>query len=299
MKIVITGANSFIGKRLVKRLLALDYQLVLVLRPEHSIPNHDENIRIIPLDMEKYGQLGELVGACDCFVHLAWDGTRGDTRMDAIRQHRNVEFSTQAVCSMLLAGCRRIITAGSQAEYGPHSDQISEETVCRPNTEYGKAKLEFYHNVVALCEQGGISYKEPRFFSLYGPGDFPGAMIISILQDMLAGNICRLTQGVQLWDYLYIEDAVDGLVKLCTMPCSDGIYNFGSGDVRPLREYIEEMARITRSKSKLLFGDIPYPETGMVSLWPDITKLRQELDWQPTITFAEGVHRIMTEGVAE
>lgn len=107
---------------------------------------------------------------------------------------------------------------------GPHTEQIAENSECSPNTEYGKAKLAFYEKLSASCAKAGISYKEPRFFSLYGPDDYTGTMILSILRDMLANRPCRLSECRQMWDYLYIDDAIEGLIRLCKEPCPDGVY---------------------------------------------------------------------------
>lgn len=293
MKIVITGANSFIGTSLAKKANSLGWETVLVVRPGHNSIDGLENCRLVALPMESYDQLGNAVGPCDCLVHLSWNGTRGESRMDAMRQRKNVEYSLRGVQSAIAAGCKRIISAGSQAEYGPHTEKITEDSACRPNTAYGKAKLAFYEALAEICARNHISYKEPRFFSLYGPSDYSGTMIASILKDMLNNSPCRLTKAVQMWDFLYIEDAVEGLIKLCSKACQDGIYNFGSGDTRTLRSFIEEMAEITGTQSELLFGEIPYPDTGMVSLWPDITKIKRELCWEPKISFREGIQSIV------
>ena len=292
MKLVITGANSFIGSRLAKRASAAGWETVLVVRPGHEI-EPAAGQRVLPLPMEGYQQLGKLAGESDCLVHLAWNGTRGASRMDGKRQNDNETYSMMAVRSVLETSCRRIITAGSQAEYGPLKGIISEERCCEPNTEYGKAKLRVYEQTEALCREAGVSYREPRFFSLYGPGDYAGTMIASILSDMLAGRPCLLTQCVQNWDYLYIDDAIEGLFQLCYKDGADGVYNFGSGDVRQLKDYVLEMAELTQTKSELRFGSIPYPETGMVSIWPDISKLRREIGWSAQVTFAEGVGRVL------
>lgn len=293
MKIIITGANSFIGKRLVERIGKIGWEVVLVMRPGRSTDCLPQGCQVLYLSMEEYNRLGTLAGPCDCFVHLAWNGTRGNTRMDRELQNSNTIHSLEAVQSMLAVGCGRVITAGSQAEYGPHAGSITEESVCEPNTEYGKAKLRFYESAASLCIQNGVQYKEPRIFSLYGSGDFSGTMIISTLENMLAGRPCQLTHGIQMWDFLYIDDAVEALTQLCWKSCPNGIYNFGSGDVRQLKDYVLEMARLTESRSDLQFGKVPYPETGMVSLWPDISKLKRELDWKPRVAFAEGIRTII------
>lgn len=289
---VITGGTSFIGSRLIAACGA-DWDITAVVRPGTARERLPEIVRVVELDLADYARLGELTGSCDCFVHLAWNGTRGASRMDAALQQSNLTTSLQAVRSMLATGCGKIVTAGSQAEYGPHREQITEETPCTPNTEYGKAKLAFYEGASALCREAGVPLIEPRFFSLYGPGDFEGTLVISILRKMLSGDACALTQGLQMWDFLYLDDAIRALARLCEYPCAEGVYNFGSGDTRRLRSFIEEMAQITGTNSELLFGAIPYSETGMVSLWPDISKLKRELDWTPNITFAEGIRLIL------
>lgn len=293
MKVTITGANSFIGKRLVERLCTMGWDIVLVVRPGHNVDQIPLNCQVLYLSMKEYDRLGTMVGPCDCFVHLAWSGAHGNARMDRELQNMNAVYSLKAIQSMLAVGCGRVITAGSQAEYGPHTGQVSEEIICRPNTEYGKAKLHFYEDTVSLCVKNGVCYKEPRFFSLYGPGDFAGTMVISILKDMLVNRPCRLTRGIQMWDFLYIDDAVEALAQLCWKSCPNGVYNFGSGDVRQLKDYVFEMAQLTLTKSDLQFGVVPYPMTGMVSLWPDISKLKRELGWEPQVTFAEGIRTII------
>lgn len=293
MKMVITGANSFIGKQLTQIAARQGDELLLVMRPGHEGDWLPCGVQRLYLDFQDYATLGELAGKCDCFVHLAWNGTRGQTRMDAAQQQENLKNSLAGVRSMLKVGCRRVITAGSQAEYGPHADKITENSVCCPNTEYGKAKLEFYRQTAKLCIRAGAEYREPRFFSLYGPGDSAGTMIVSILQDMLANRPCKLTQCVQHWDFLYLTDAIDALYRLCTMECPNGAYNFGSGDVRALKDFVLEMACITKTNSELCFGAIPYPQTGMVSLWPDVSKLIYTLDWRPQTTFSEGIGMVL------
>lgn len=292
MKVVITGANGFIGTQLAKRFSEEGWESVLVARPERAM-NVPANTKFVPLSMEEYSKLGELTGGCDCFVHLSWQGVRGSQRMDRGLQEANVVFSMQGIASMLRAGCEKVVLSGSQAEYGPQFEPTTERAVCRPHTEYGKAKLALARQTADLCVQKNVAYKLLRIFSTYGPGNYPDTLIMSMLRNMRSNRPCELTPCTQQWDFLYIDDAVDAIFRICGLHCTDGIYNIASGDVRPLSEFVKEMLRVTRSSSRLLFGAIPYPETGRMSLWPDVTKLRKELDWQPTIKFETGIQQTM------
>lgn len=296
-KIIVTGATSFIGKQLIKYLLEKKYKVYAIVRTNSDklefLPKSADLISI-SLDMENYHNLSlKIHEQCDVFYSLAWNGTRGQERNDFEMQQKNYEYSMNSIEEAAKLGCKIIISAGSQAEYGNINGKINEISSCNPNTEYGRFKLKFYDEAFDFCKKKGIRFKEPRFFSLYGVDDYDGTMIISILKNMLANIKCELTECVQLWDFLYISDAIKGLVYLIEKECSDGIYNFGSGDTRELKTFIMEMYEITQSKSELLFGKIPYPSTGMVSIYPSIEKLQSETGWKPNVTFQEGIKRVI------
>ena len=111
--------------------------------------------------------------------------------------------------------------------------------------------------------------------------------------NILSWGIAFFTEGFQIWDYLYVDDAIDGLIALTQCICQDGIYNLGSGDSKPLKEYINQIFLATNSKSKLIFGSLPYPTNGLVNLNPDISKLIRETGWCPKVSFQEGIEKII------
>lgn len=296
MRIMITGATSMIGWALTQKLVEQGHEVVAVVRRETDelkALQETGRVEVIRCDMSEYGSaLGRIDGTIDAAALLAWNGTRGATRMDAEQQQKNLEYSLAAVRLVLEAGCKRIVTAGSQAEYGPHTEQITEETLCTPNTEYGKAKLAFYQQADKLCTEAGATCIEPRFFSLYGPGDYEGTLVMSMLKKMRKGEPCDMTECTQQWDYLYIDDAVAAVALLLTDRGAKGVYNIGSGDNHPLRYYVEEMHKISRSKSALCFGKVPYTAAGKVDLNPSVNKL-MALDWRPKMSFTSGIMRII------
>lgn len=295
-KAIVTGATSFIGIHLINRLIMENWKVYAVVRRNSSkvklLPN-DKNIEVIQLEMDEYAYMGEKIKEpCDAYISLAWNGTRGELRSDVNIQKQNYYNSMDALKAVNNIGCKVIISAGSQAEYGPMTDCVNEDSICKPNTEYGKWKLKYYNDAMEFCKKAGISFKEPRFFSLYGEDDYDKTMILSILDDMTKNNECRLTKCIQLWDFLYIEDAIEGMYRLISLECEDGAYNFGSGDIRPLKEFVMEMYKIVDSKSELLFGAIAYPETGIVNACPDISKLQKQTGWTAKKSFSEGIKKI-------
>ena len=296
MKIVVTGATSFIGKAFIRKLAQTDCEIIAVVRknsPKINFSQQFGNIRVVELDMDEYAEIDSYIPHMDCLVHLAWAGTRGSNRMNRELNQLNYKNSVTLTEKMIQVGCQKIITAGSQAEYGLHSGIITEETPCLPNTEYGIYKYKLFNYVRNVCIKSGIRYKEPRFFSIYGKEDYEKTLIMSLISNMRKNAPCELTECIQMWDFLYIEDAVSALTELCLKDCADGVYNFGSGDIRPLKDYIEEMKVILNSKSPLHYGKIPYPSTGMVSIQPCIRKLQTQLHWQPRYSFKRGIQEMI------
>lgn len=297
-KIVITGATSFIGIHLIKNLLN-EYQIIAVVRPKSQkilmLPQ-SPNLTKVELYMDEYNRISEEIHEnIDVFIHLAWDGTRGRERNDINLQEKNYFRSMMALKCAIDLNTRTFISAGSQAEYGLWNKEykLSEKEIAKPNTAYGKFKLKFYEQASKICKESTIRFIEPRFFSLYGPDDFKGTMIISTLKKMLSGEDCNLTEGIQKWDFLYIEDAIWGLRNLIENKEAHGIYNFGYGESHQLKEYIQKMYEITKSNSKLNWGAIPYPETGIVNVNPCVDKLKY-LGWEPKISFEKGIQEIIT-----
>lgn len=296
--IVITGATSFIGQSLLEKLTKLNkYNIYAIVRPNSSnISKLDKfrDLNIIELEMSDIGDLTNYLDKCDIFFHLAWDGTRGSTRDDKKLQIGNYKNSKKALEVACKLKCKTFIEAGSQAEFGVYNHQINEETKCKPLTEYGKAKLKFFNFAQDFCKKNDIHFKEPRFFSLYGPGDYPDTLIISTINKMLSNTKIELTQCIQMWNFLYLDDAVDGIIRLATKDCQDGSYCFGSDDTRVLKDYIDELYKITGTKSELVFGAIPYHKSGMVSIQPDITKLLST-GWKQKTSFRKGVLAIICD----
>jgi nucleoside-diphosphate-sugar epimerase len=296
-KVVITGATSFIGCHLISKLSQLGYYIYAIVRPDSGNLSKLEdynNLEIIELDLDNSDFIStKIKKKCDFFFHLAWDGTRGSARDNHDLQYKNYVNSVKTVEEANKLGCSVYIDAGSQAEYGLYNEVITEDTPCLPVTEYGKSKYNFFKDASILCKKYNIAFKEPRFFSLYGPDDYEETMIISMVKKMINNEDCNATEGIQNWNFLHIDDAVEGMVKLCNTKCADGPYNFGSNDTRQLREFVESIYEITNSSSKLNFGVIPYPATGMVSIQPDNSKLKEETGWVPKISFEDGIKEIV------
>jgi nucleoside-diphosphate-sugar epimerase len=211
-------------------------------------------------------------------------------------QLANIQHSKDALQQAVLMGCQLFVEAGSQAEYGTQLDTITETTTCEPFSEYGKAKLEVFRHGFDVAEQTGIKYLHLRIFSLFGEDDHPWTLVMSSIDKMLKNEPINLSSCTQNWNFLYIADAVRQIIMLCQYALQHRdfrheVFNIASEDTRCLRDFVEEMYRLTHSQSELHYGANPQQNT--VSLQPDVTKLRDAIGFVSSTTFEDVIKRII------
>lgn len=294
-KIVITGATSFIGIHLIKEWMKSECEIYAIVRPNSKNIGRiisDNKIHIIESDMKDYVKLNNKIPKADYFYHFAWEGVRRPYRDDVKIQKKNYVGTVSAMKLAEKLECKFFLGSGSQAEYGATDGSVDENYPCNPNTEYGKEKLHAYETLSKMADKSGIKFIWTRIFSIYGRYDYTGTLIMSSLRKMKNDESIEMTEGTQLWDYLHVADAAKAMKLFAQKQCDSGVYIIASGDNKPLNRFVKEMKIITKSKSELKFGSVPYGPTGPVSLMPNPKKARIALDWKPIITFTAGIKDI-------
>ncbi|MFT4107817.1 MAG: NAD(P)-dependent oxidoreductase [Lacrimispora sp.] len=306
MNVVVTGATSFLGRGLVDRLLKDGCQVFAVVRPgSENLSKLDVNgqgLVLIERQLQDLQDLDHVIGEpCGAFYHLGWDGSGSANRMKADVQQKNAEDSLKALEGARRLGCKRFLFSGSQAEYGIHREPLSEETACKPVSEYGKAKLEFLKRAMEQTEswrKAGISdmeYIHSRIFSVYGPGDHPWSLVESCLSAFGKGEYISLGECTQMWNFLYVDDCIQALMRLMNQEKESvsGIYNVAGpeSENRPLREYIRMMYEAMGFHGSYSYGRRKPNAEGPANLIPDIRKLQEATGWRPEVSFPEGIKR--------
>lgn len=292
-KIVITGPTGAIGLALIKKCIQECVFVYAICRPSSEriqyIPQ-SEYVSIIECDLENLEDLSQYINdKIDIFYHLGWKSTYGAARNDITSQWENIGYTLKAVEAAERLGCHTFIGAGSQAEYGRVEGKLSEHTAVNPENGYGMAKLCAGQMTRIRCEQLGIKHIWTRILSVYGPGDGMQTMIMSTLEKLIKKERPALTLGEQRWDYLYSEDCANALYLLGERGKSGKVYCIGSGNARPLKEYINEMKEIVWPDGILGFGDIPYGENQVMNLCADIEQLQRDTGFCPVYRFEDGI----------
>ena len=207
-------------------------------------------------------------------------------------QNQNVKYALDAVELAHRMHCKVFIGTGSQAEYGRFEGKLTETTPTFPENGYGIAKLCAGQMTRERAHQLGMRQIWARILSVYGPYDGKQSMIMSSINKLLKGERASFTKGEQMWDYLYSKDAARALYLLGQREL-DGVYCLGSGNARPLKEYIMEMRNQISPDSEVGIGDIPYAVGQVMYLCADISKLQKDTGFEVTYGFKQGIREIL------
>ena len=294
----VTGPTGAIGIALVSLLASKGIEVYAVVNPES--PRKDripkaENIHLVECALSEIACLPEKpgIGKSDAFFHFAWAGTAGPGRNDIALQNNNLRAALEAVEAAESLGCKVFVGAGSQAEYGRVSEPLRPEMPLRPENAYGIAKMQAEEMTRELCRSYQIRHVWPRILSVYGPYDNERAMIPNLIRSLLKGERPALTEGVQIWDYLFSTDAAKALYALARYGKDGHAYPLGSGEKRPLREYVEILRDVVSPGAELGFGEIPYGDRQVMFLSADISAITNDTGWRPETPFMEGIRKCL------
>ena len=322
MRVLLSGASSFLGLALAKELLDAGHEVFAPLRVKPgraALPLTGAGFHLFPGDMEERTVLRqnlerELTAAealpLDVCFHLAWGGVGQRGRMDREIQDRNLTASEDMLALAAEFGAKRFLFAGSQAEYGVTLERvqrgempgaaIDETTPCRPISEYGRAKLAFSARGAEKAAGYGMDYRHLRIFSVYGPGDHETSLVASAVRAARTGAAATFGPCAQQWNFLALADAVRALCLLgeaeALQTGGNPVLNVGSLDTRALRRFVEEIFE-TAGQPAALASFVPR-ETGSEGtpyLAPDIGKLLRTIDWTPEISFRAGVRELISD----
>ncbi len=307
MKIVATGATSFVGSGAVKALLERGHKVYAVLRKGSSKADRllingamPENLVILEEDLGSLERLAEQIPEpCDVFLHMGWKGAGSDSRSAAAVQEENAKDSLNAVQAAKALGCRRFVFTGSQAEYGVHDALMNEETGCRPTSPYGEAKLKVRIEAEVLCRSLSMDYGHARIFSTYGIGDHPWSLLSTCVNTFLSGGVMEMGACTQDWNFMYIDDAGRAVAMLCEYQKSlmeqGCVYNLGGpmDETGPLKHFVETVYEMCGRKGSCVYGVRKPNAEGVVNLIPDLTKMKRVIGWEPRVRFRDGMARVI------
>ncbi len=300
-QVIITGGLGFIGSHLVERLLA-DGHTVVVLdnfstgRMENLDQVKDNpRLSIHRLDVSSYSEIKPFFESVDWVFHLAALADIVPSIQQPLIYHKaNVDGTSAVLEAARTAGVRRFIYAASSSCYGlPDEFPTPETALIRPMYPYALTKYLGEQYVLHWNKVYKLPCVSLRLFNVYGPrtrtsGAY-GAVFGVFLAQKLAGKPFTVVgDGTQTRDFTFVADVVDAFVRAAESEIEGEVLNVGSGNTYSVNHLV-----------RLLGGEtvhIPKRPGEPDCTFADTRKISQMLDWQPKVTFEEGV-QIMLQNI--
>jgi len=295
MHYIITGAMGFVGQNIVKHINLLENSVIVIVRKKSKGNKvFDDRINVIYADTTESINLSDeklRTPEKKTCIHFAWTGTSGDKRADERIQLENICFSCQIIRKAKEWNVNRFINAGSIMEYELLKTIVEEGKKPVVSSLYSIAKLSANYMMKTIAANIGIEYINIIVSNIYGPGDESCRFINFMIKKMLKNDSISLTDGKQLYDFIYIDDAIRMIFAVVEKGKAFESYYVGHDKQIPLRDFIIEAKETLHSKSELLFGEVTNLNEPLNYTEFETDKI-YKLGAVPQISFFEGI--IMT-----
>ena len=294
MRIVVTGASGFIGRKLCCILLERGHEVVALCRKIPVVETSQlDSFRHIPYTMGELLPKDVTNFSPEVIVHLAWDGIPDfserkcvDNLVSQIQFFKQIENLDQL---------KKIIGAGTCREYGAKQGACVENDRIKPDSYFSWVKQTLAEYLWVSCQQWQVALVWFRIFYIYGPGQRPESLIPTLIRAYTSKQYPEIKNSAAANDYVYIEDVVSAIVKATEDQDCQGTFNLGSGittTVAKIAKLVEQMMQKDTQFLDQLALEMDDGESNS-GMWADTTLTACQLDWSPEVSLFEGIKRTL------
>ncbi|EIM96478.1 NDP-sugar oxidoreductase [Paraburkholderia hospita] len=293
MKALLTGGAGFIGGNLARELVALGYEVVALGRRACPVAGV-KSIEAARLDPET---LRRAMSAehFDFVFHLAAAGVHPADRNREELIRVNATLPAEVVSAARDAGVSSVVLMGSSAEYaGPQTGLLTEDMLLESGKIYGASKAAGGLLALATAAECGLPVAVLRAFNVFGPGEAEHRLLPSLVANLTRGEAVSLSLGTQIRDFVYVDDACNGLIAAATALSGSrmrsGAYNLSTGIGVSVADFARTVARRMNADDGLLrFGALPLRPDDLPEVVGDPSSLQSAAMWRANCSLEEGV----------
>ncbi len=294
MKILITGGTGFIGTPLIEKILGNNHEILAISRKSQITFNSIKNIKWLQTNIILSDScFEEIVNfGPECLINLAWDKIPDFTYQSSVENLFNqIDFLNKI---LTLKSIKKIINTGSCWEYNKKIGECNEKEECKPYNNFTWAKHSLKLFLDFHCEKNNIELIWTRIFYVFGPNQRAESLIPTILESNSKGIFPDIKTPYNSSDFIYIDDLVDALYGLMAKKVESGIYNIGNGTSISVIEVLKIAVKITGNCNLNYIERLNLLEKNEgaikeVNFWADISKIQNEINWNPKVSMELGL----------
>jgi UDP-glucuronate decarboxylase len=302
MKVLVTGGAGFIGSLLCERLVRQGHQVVCL---DNFFTGRHENVahlstgssfRVLRQDVCE-----PVLLEVDQIYNLACPASPVHYQHNPIKTIKSSVLGTLNMLGLARRIGARLLQASTSEIYGEPSVHPQPESYwgnvnpIGPRSCYDEGKRVAETLMTDYHRQHGVDIRIARIFNTYGPrmAEHDGRVVSNFVVQALRGEALTLYgDGSQTRSFCYVDDLVEGLLRLMSAEQVDGPVNLGNPAEFSVRELATLVAAECGRSTAICYR--PLPQDDPTQRRPDITRARALLDWEPTVALNEGLARTVT-----
>lgn len=268
MKILVTGANGYLGVGIVKELLEKGCQVIAADRCTNEV---DARAKCVDCDLFEVTEPYEFFGMPDAVLHLAWrDGFKHQSRNHLLDLPGHYIFLEKLIRS----GIAKVAVMGSMHEVGFHEGEIDEYTSTNPLSLYGISKDALRRSMELLQKETPFVLQWIRGFYIVANTEKGCSIFSKIVQAEKAGKTeFPFTKGTNKYDFISYEKFCQQVAAVLCQDEVKGIINCCSGYAVPLKDEVESFLKQYNYEIKLNYGAFPDREYDSREVWGNRDKI--------------------------
>ncbi|MBJ7456248.1 MAG: SDR family NAD(P)-dependent oxidoreductase [Thermoleophilia bacterium] len=303
--VFVTGGAGFIGPHVVRRLLQGGSRVVsfdnYMTGSAQALSGEGEGLEIVKGDVRDLAQVTDaLVRARpNAILHLAaihyipYCNAHPAEAMDV-----NVTGTFNLLQAAKDVGVTKVVMASSAAVYPIQDEACREDAPTGPTDIYGATKVALEALGQSFAAETGIPVTSARFFNVYGPGETNPHVIPDILAQLGGDGPVKLGNMTPKRDYVHVSDIADGLVALLGSDHAEHrAYNIGTGSEHSVSELIEVLSGAVGRDIEVVSEPGRKRRLDRQHLLSDISRMREEIGWEPRYTLQDGLRELVLETV--
>ena len=269
MKILVTGANGYLGQGIVKAILDNGHSVIAA---DFKTQYVDERAKKMDCNLFEVDNSFDYFGCPDVLLHLAWrDGFvhNSNAHIEDLSKHFNF------IKTMIESGIKKVAVMGSMHEIGFFEGSINENTPCHPMNLYGIAKDALRNIVQMLAKSHSIDIQWLRGYYIVGNSKFGNSIFSKITAAAEEGKTeFPFTMGQNQYDFADYDDFCTQIAAAVGQNEINGIINIGSGKPEKLADRVERFVKENGYSIKLKYGAFPDRPYDSKAVWGDGTKIQ-------------------------
>ena len=286
--VIVVGSSGFIGKNLIRRLLEKGYKVTaLDVQFDEEL---ESTVRCISVHDKPLDEIAkELTEGYSCLFDLAWVGTSGPLRADYNIQLNNVRLTCDYIKLAADINCPRVIYASSINEMESYEYLQSDRVEPSGGYIYGTGKLAAHLMGETVAYLNGVDFIPIIITNIYGIGEKSARLVYTSIKKLLKGEHCSFTEGYQTYDFIYVSDAIDSIIGVSEKGKAFTRYYVGSGNPKPLREFLLQLRDIVSPGSEIGLGDIQFKGKDIDYNQFSMKQIEKDTGYVNKISFEDGI----------